>query len=94
MNSSVDKLCMKRMVGGRGLISMEECVKPEELGLSNFVAGSKEWMLKVAGTCMEAGSERKMDMKKRMAEEWRERLIDEKLHGKFFRETKNGPGDG
>ena len=47
MNSSVDRLYMRRLVGGRRLISADECVKAEELGLSNYVAGSKEWMLKV-----------------------------------------------
>ena len=45
MNSSVDRLYMKRQVGGRGLISVEECVRAEELGLCEYVAGSDEWML-------------------------------------------------
>ena len=89
MNSSVDRLYMKRLVGGRGLISVEECVKAEVLGLSNYVAGSEEWMLKVVGTHMEAGAELKTDFKKRMAEERQERLNGKKLHGKFFKETKD-----
>ena len=46
-NSSVDRLYMKRQVGGRGLISVEECVKAEVLGLSEYVAGSKKRMLRV-----------------------------------------------
>ena len=41
MKSSVDRLYMKRLVGSRGLISMEECAKAEELGLINYVADSK-----------------------------------------------------
>ena len=42
MNSSVDRLYMKRQVGVTGLISVEECVKAEVLGLSDYVAGSDE----------------------------------------------------
>ena len=33
-SSSVDRLYMKRKVGGRGLISVEECVRTEELALN------------------------------------------------------------
>ena len=47
MRSSVDRLYLKRNVGGRGLISVEECVRKEELGLCEYVRSSDEWMLKV-----------------------------------------------
>ena len=62
-NSSVDRLYMKQQVGGRGLISVEECVKAEVLGLSDYVAGSDEWMLKVAGMRLVAGAEPNLDFK-------------------------------
>ena len=89
MNSSVDRLYMKRQVGGRGLISVEECVRAEELGLCEYVAGSDEWMLKVVGAQLEAEAEPKLDFKKRMAEERKVRLMGKNLHGKFFKETKD-----
>ena len=89
MNSSVDRLYMKRQVGGRGLISVEECVRTEELGLCEYVAGSDEWMLKVVGAQLEAEAEPKLDFKKRMAEERKDRLMGKKLHRKFFKETKD-----
>ena len=89
MNSNVDRLYMKRQVGGRGLISVEECVRTEELGLSEYVAGSDEWMLKVVGARLEAKAEPKLDFKKRMAEERKTRLMGKNLHGKFFKETKD-----
>ena len=89
MNSSVDRLYLKREVGGRGLISVEECVKAEELGLRDYVAGSDEWMLKVVGGRLGAGAEPKLEFKKRLAEERTSRLMEKKLHGKFFQETKD-----
>ena len=88
-NSSVDRLYMKRQVGGRGLISVEECVKAEVLGLNEYVAGSEEWMLKVVESRLGAGAEPKFEFKKRMAEERKDRLTGKNLHGKFFKETKD-----
>jgi hypothetical protein len=41
MNSSVDRLYMKREVGGRGLISVEECARAEELVVE--VGGRGGW---------------------------------------------------
>lgn len=89
MNSSVDRLYMKREVGGRGLISVEECVRAEELGLCDYVAYSDEWMLKVVGTRLDGDAEPKLDFKKRMADGRKDRLLEKKLHGKFFKETKD-----
>ena len=40
---------MKRKVGGRGLISVFDCVEEENLGLNGYVKGSEEWMMKVVG---------------------------------------------
>ena len=44
--SSVDRLYMKRKVGGRGLMSVEECVRTEERALKEYVTASDEPMLK------------------------------------------------
>ena len=85
MQSSVDRLYMKRKNGGWGL---KQCVRTEEAGLNGYVRGSEEWMLKVvAEDCVEGES--KVDYKKRMERERYERLIEKKLHGKFFREVKD-----
>ena len=40
------RLYMKRKEGGRGLISVEECVRLEEKSLFEYVKASKEWMVK------------------------------------------------
>ena len=89
MNSSVDRLYMKREVGGRGLISVEECVRAEELGLCEYVAGIEEWMLKVVGTGLDGNAESKLGFKRRLADGRKSRLFGKKLHGKFFNETKD-----
>jgi hypothetical protein len=69
MRSNKDRLYMKRKVGGRGLISMEECVRAEEAGLRDYVMDSGEWMLKVVANGMVAGEsnmnyERRLEIKR------------------------------
>ena len=46
IKSSVDRLYLKRKDGGRGLISITDCVRMEEENLVRYVAASEEWMLK------------------------------------------------
>ena len=55
MESNVDRLYMKRKEGGRGLISVMECVRGEEIALSEYVVASDEWMLKVVGENVQVG---------------------------------------
>ena len=45
MNSDVDRLCLKRK-GGRGLTSVEHCVREEENSLGFYVANSEENLIK------------------------------------------------
>ena len=92
-NSSVDRLYMKRKEGGRGLISVEECVKAEERGLCEYVLASKEWMLMVVATGMEEGMESQVEFKKKMAEGRVSRLKAKKLHGKFFNKVQDVAGE-
>ena len=68
MRSSVPRLYMKRKAGGRGLISVEECVRAEEAGLREYVMASDEWMLKVVANGMVAG-ESKVDYRLRLERE-------------------------
>ena len=88
MQSSVDRLYMKRRVGGRGLISVEQCVRSEEAGLCEYVMANDEWMLKVVAENMIDG-EPKDEYKKRMEKGRHDRLMEKKLHGKFFNEVKD-----
>ena len=86
--SSVVRLYMKRKVGGRGMISVEQCVRSEERGLNEYVMASEEWMLKVVAAGMEE-MEPQLEYKKRMADERDARLREMLVHGKFFKETED-----
>ena len=52
---SVPRLYMKQEDGGRRLISVFDCVKQEELALSEYVKETEEWMLKVVGETLHVG---------------------------------------
>ena len=43
--SDVDRLYVKRKEGGRGLISLERCIREEENGLGFYVANWKKTLL-------------------------------------------------
>ena len=84
IRSSVDRLYRKRKDGGRGLISVVDCVRGEEIALGEYVHGSEEWMLRIVGRTMEVG-ETKHEYVRRVDEERAQRLREKKLHGKYFR---------
>ena len=83
MRSSVDRLYMKRVNGGRGLISVLESVRAEEKGLFGYVAASEEWMLKVVAGTLRI-DESKKEYLERVRKERDSRFAGKKLHGKFF----------
>ena len=62
---SVPRLYMKRKDGRRGLISVFDCVKLEELALSEYVKETEDGMLKVVEEMLHVG-----EMKKEY-KEWR-----------------------
>ena len=45
--SDVNRLYVKRKEGGRGLISVERCVKEEENSLKIYISNSEEKLVKV-----------------------------------------------
>ena len=92
MRSSVDRLYLKRNVGGRGLISVEDCVRKEELGLREYVRASDEWMLKVVAEGMPESELKTEFEKRRMDGRWN-RLKEKKLHGKYFNGVKDVAGE-
>ena len=92
IRSNVDRLYMKRKVGGRGLMSVEECVRSEELALREYVRASEEPMLmEVAVNTVEG--EPKLNFKNRMADQRKERLLGKNLHGRFFSKVKEVASD-
>lgn len=87
-NSNVDRLYLKRKDGGRGLISVLDCVRLEEENLLKYVTESSEWMLqKVLEHGIVKGNAQ-ADYKKAKEHERKESLLAKPLHGRFFRTTK------
>ena len=87
MKSSVPRLYLKRKEGGRGLISVFDCVRGEECGLFEYVKGSTEEMLKVVAEELELG-ENKLEYKKRVDLERKEDLNLKRWHGKFLKDVR------
>ena len=83
--SSTVRLYRKQNEGGRGLISIEDCVRCEEANLSQYVQNSEEWLLKeVAEMELVSSVETAEDYKKRIDLERKESLKSKPLHGKFI----------
>ena len=83
---SVPRLYMKQKDCGRGLISVFDCVKQEELAFSEYVKETEEWMLKVVGETLHVG-ETKNEYKKRVEKTRMECFLGKRLHGKFMRDV-------
>ena len=87
--SDVDRLYMKRKDGGRGLISVVDCVRIEEENLLEYTTKSNEWMLQmVVQQGVVKGTVPEVEYKKRVEQERKDRLMAKPLHGRFFRGTK------
>ena len=105
---NVDRLYMKRCDGGRGLISIEDCVRMEEVNLRNYLRdaafvpdvllmGAKSVLIGDE-VCTREECESHSDecfteesgaqFKERVLRERGERVLDKKLHGKFFRDVR------
>ena len=88
-NSDKDRLYVKRKDGGRGLISIEMCIKTEENNLAWYVKNSNEEMLdivKIHGKMKVEEAIKPHQFKRlnenRLLSEWR----DKRMHGQFIRE--------
>ena len=85
IRSSVARLYIKRKQGGRGLMSVKDCVRAEEISLKEYVVGSEEWMLKVVASNVEV-DETKAEYVERVDRERMEEVVEKRMHGKFFRD--------
>ena len=85
--ADVDRLYVKRAMGGRGLISIQDCVALEIDSLSRYVEKSEEPMLKeVKKECVLKEQHLTEDFQKDRLEKYK----GKELHGKFLRETEDG----
>ena len=91
--SDADRLYIPRKEGGKGLISIEECVELAIRGLEEYVHESEERLIQVAKSDkidgLEAGSVLKRSKKEKRLEDWEEKV----LHGQYLRHTKEVRSD-
>ena len=91
--SGVDRSYIPRKEGGRGLISIEDCVELAIRGLEVYVHGSEERLIQAARgdkiDGLEAASVLKRSKKKKRLEDWEEKV----LHGQYLRQTKKVTSD-
>jgi len=79
----VDRLYLPRKEGGRGLISVEDCVRMEEKSLGKYVRSSQESLFGAVKEGLENG-ESGRDFKKRVMEERRTKLREKRVHGRVL----------
>ena len=91
--SDVDRLYIPRKEGGRGLISIEDCVELAIRCLEVHVHGSKERLIQAARggkiDGLEAVSVLKRSKKEKRLEDWEEKV----LHGQYLRQTEKVRSD-
>ena len=91
--SDIDRLYISRKEGGKGLISIEDCVELAIRGLDMCIHGSEEILMlaargdKIEG--LEAASLLKRSKKEKRKEDWEEKV----LHGQYLRQTKEVKSD-
>ena len=91
--SDVDRLCIPRKEGGRGLISIEDYVELAIRGLQVYVHGSEERLIqatrgdKIDG--LEVASGLKRSKKEKRLEDW----VEKALHGQYLRQSKEVRSD-
>ena len=74
--SDVDRLYVKRKEGGRGLISVEQCIREEENSLGFYVANSEENLIRgvsAAETINTRETITSVEFKKQKAKELKEK---------------------
>ena len=86
--SDVDRLYIPRKEGGRGLISIKDCVELAIRGLEVYVHGCKERLIQTARGDKIDGEEAEIVLKKSKKEKRLEDWEEKALHGQYLRQTK------
>ena len=91
--SDVGKLYIPRKEGGRGLISIENCVELAIRGLEVYVHGSEERLIQAAIADkmdgLEAVSVLKRSKEEKRLKDWKQKV----LRGQYLRQTKEVRSD-
>ena len=84
----IDRLYIPRKEGGRGLISIKDCVELAIRGLEVYVHGREERLIQAARgdkiDGLEGASALKRSKKEKRSEDWEKKV----LHGQYLRQTK------
>ena len=67
--SNINRLYLKRKLGGRGLISLKECIESEVRNMQHYIANSEEELLQFVANSMQidpASVEEKNNSQKRL----------------------------
>ena len=91
--SNVARLYLPRKEGGRGLISIEECVRKESKSLNSYFRENTEWILQAALKKVLVEEENLQDYQKRKQEETFRNWKEKALHGEFVRQTADVTGE-
>ena len=89
MKSDVDRLYIKRKEGGRGLTSLEHCVREEENSLGFYVVNSEENLIRGFSAAKTINTEDILtngEFKKQIAQELKQNWSEKKMYGQFVRE--------
>ena len=90
--SDVDRLYVKGKEGGRGLVSMERCVKEQENSSGFYVANSEENLVRgvaAVETIITEDTVMSREFKKQKAQELKQNWHEKKMHGQFVRKMSN-----
>ena len=91
--SNVDRVYIPRKEGGKGLMSIEDCVELAIKGLEVYIHGSEETLIQAARgdkiDGLEVASVLKRSKKEKRLEDWEEKA----LHGQYLRQTKEVRSD-
>ena len=91
--SDVDRLYIPRKEGGRGLISIEDCVELAIRGLEVYFHGSEQRLIQAATgdkiDGLEVTSVLKRLKKEKRLEDWKEKV----LHGQYLRQAEEVRSD-
>ena len=87
--SDVNRLYIKRKEGGRGLMSVEHCVREEENSLGFYVVNSEENLIRGVSAAKTINTEDILtsgEFKKQIAQELKQNWSEKKMYGQFVRE--------
>ena len=88
--SDVERLYGKRKKGGRGLISVERCIREKENSFGFYVTNSEENLIRGVSTAETINTREtitSVEFKKQREKELKEKWSEKRMHGQLIRKT-------